>query len=107
MANWAKHKVRNFFEPRRNKRIKVQNDVPFGYVIENIIMLNKSEFDQGTMLNPLVHKSSQVLKFTIAIEIQAKTPRIQHHHQGAKKYHCCQKYVVGNCFWKIKFNIGV
>ena len=62
MANWAKHKVRIFFEPRRSKRIKVQNDIPFGY----------------------------------AIEIQANTPPIQHHHQGAKKYHCCQKDVVGN-----------
>jgi len=27
----------NFFEPRRSKRIKVENDVPFGYAIENII----------------------------------------------------------------------
>jgi hypothetical protein len=61
-----------------------------------LFMLNKSEFDQGTTLNPLVHKESQVLKCTIAIEIQANTPPIQHHHQGAKKYHCCQKDVVGN-----------
>jgi hypothetical protein len=64
--------------------------------IKILFMLNKSEFDQGTTLNPLVHKESQVLKCTIAIEIQANTPPIQHHHQGAKKYHGCQKDVVGN-----------
>jgi len=40
MANWAKHKVRNFFEPR-SKRIKVQNDVHFGYAIENIIYVEQ------------------------------------------------------------------
>jgi hypothetical protein len=56
MANWAKHKVRNFFEPRRRKRIKVQNDVPLDMQLKILFMLNKSEFDQGTMLNPLVHK---------------------------------------------------
>jgi hypothetical protein len=41
MANWAKHKVRIFFEPRRSNRIKVQNDVPFGYAIENIIYVEQ------------------------------------------------------------------
>jgi len=33
MANWAKQKVRIVFEPWRSKRIKVQNDVPFGNII--------------------------------------------------------------------------
>jgi len=41
MANWAKHKVRNVFEPWRSKRIKVQNDVSFGYGIENIIYVEQ------------------------------------------------------------------
>jgi hypothetical protein len=41
MANWAKHKVRCFFELRRSKRIKVQNNLPFGYGIENIIYVEQ------------------------------------------------------------------
>jgi hypothetical protein len=41
MANWAKHKVRNLFEPRRSKRIKVQNNLPFRYAIENIIYVEQ------------------------------------------------------------------
>jgi hypothetical protein len=41
MANWAKHKVRNFFEPRRSKRTKVQNNVPFAYAIEKIIFVEQ------------------------------------------------------------------
>jgi len=41
MANWAKHKVRKKFKPRKSKRIKVQNDVPFGYAIENIIYVEQ------------------------------------------------------------------
>jgi len=41
LANWAKHKVRKKFEPRRSKRIKVQSDVPFEYAIENIIYVGQ------------------------------------------------------------------
>jgi hypothetical protein len=41
MANWANHKVEFFFEPRRSKRIKVQNNLPFGYAIENIIYVEQ------------------------------------------------------------------
>ncbi len=37
-------KLEMFLNQRRSKRIKVQNDVPFGYAIKNIFMLNKSEF---------------------------------------------------------------
>jgi len=34
-------KLEFFLNPRRSKRIKVQNDVPFGYAIENIIYVEQ------------------------------------------------------------------